>query len=444
MKRFLFGLFGGLLIAVVAIGALAPLLLQTPLADRLMKKEEELIEVKLEPAELGSLTRTINAPGEIEPETNVEISAQVSARVVDLPFDEGDTVKRNDVVVRLDDRDLQAALDAAEAQVVADRARLLGAEAEVDEAQAALKRQESLYETSDTSLANLEAADARVRRAQSTIGQINAAIDISQARIRQAERDLDNTTIRSPIDGVMTRRQAEVGELVVVGTLNNPGSVILEIADLSRMLVKARIDESNVSLAEVGQQTTIYLNAYPDVQFSGQVKFVGLARQLWRDGSGYVEAEILLLNEDVSRLQTGLTSNVDIEVSTLRNVVKVPSQAIVDRRIEDLPSEVIDNSDLIDTSRTFTRVVYVMDSEGVARARPVQVGSSDLTHTVILAGIDAEERIISGPFKVLSNLKDGTKVKEQGASDKPADEPTEPDAAPAESSETTETAGGGG
>ncbi|MEO0629239.1 MAG: efflux RND transporter periplasmic adaptor subunit [Planctomycetota bacterium] len=423
MRRFIFGAIGGILVTVIILASLAPILLAAGGADFFNRDGEEATEVRLASVAVGTITRTINAPGEIEARSRVEISAQVSARVVELPFEEGDAVRAGDVVVRLDDRDLSAALDATRAQMLADEARLSGAQADLNEAQTDAARQEGLFETKDTSQATLDAARTRLQRAESVVAQIRHAIAISQARIRQAERDLDNTIIRSPIDGVVTVLSAEVGELVVVGTLNNPGSVIMEIADLSQMLVQTRIDESNIASVEAGQPATVYVNAFQGAEFAAEVTFVGLARQIWRDGSGYIEAEVLLQDPGSRRLQTGLTANVDIRVETLEDVLKVPSQAVVDRRIEELPTEVADNSPLIDRTRTFARVVYIYDTaEGVAKVRPVEIGASDLTDTVIVAGLEADEMVIVGPFKALRDLEDGARVKREGDDEETGDD----------------------
>ncbi|MEO1716467.1 MAG: efflux RND transporter periplasmic adaptor subunit [Planctomycetota bacterium] len=424
MKRFIFGALGGILVTIVILASLAPIVIGSFGGDFLSRDREQATEVRLAPVARGRLTRSINAPGEIDARSRVEISAQVSARVVELPFEEGDAVRSGDIVVRLDDRDLSAALDAARAQMLADEARLSGAEADLNEARIDAARQEGLFETKDTSQATLDTARTRLQRAESAVAQIRHAIAISQARIRQAERDLDNTIIRSPIDGVVTVLSADVGELVVVGTLNNAGSVIMEIADLSQMLVTTRIDESNIALVETGQPATVYVNAYPDDEFPGEVTFVGLARQLWRDGSGYIEAEVLLNDPGTIRLQTGLTANVDILVETLDDVLKVPSQAVLDRRIEELPTESVADSDLIDRTRTFASVVYIYDqASGQAAVRPVRIGPSDLTDTIIEAGLGAEDRVIVGPFKALRDLKDGAGVKPEGD-----DDPAETDA----------------
>ena len=227
-----------------------------------------------------------------------------------------------------------AALDAARARARAEEARLTGAEADLAEAKAEQTRQQGLYETKDISLAALEASEARYKRAESNLAQITESIEIAKAQIRQAEKDLDNTVITSPIDGIVTALNADVGELVVIGTLNNPGSIIMQIADLSKILVRARVDESNVSLVSQGQDATVYLNAYPDKQFKGKVRFMKLQREIWRDGSGYVEAEVMLEDLKGERLYNGLTSNVDISVQTLADVLRRRRQEFRLRRRE--------------------------------------------------------------------------------------------------------------
>lgn len=405
MKKVILALLTVFVLLVVIVLVAGPLVAQTDFVKEIVaKNKDNRTKVRVALLERGDLTRTINAPGSIEPESMVDISAQVSARIIALPFDEGDEVRKGDVVVRLDDRDLAAALDAARARARAEEARLTGAEADLAEAKAEQTRQQGLYETKDISLAALEASEARYKRAQSNLAQITESIEIAKAQIRQAEKDLDNTVITSPIDGVVTALNADVGELVVIGTLNNPGSIIMQIADLSKILVRARVDESNVSLVSQGQDATVYLNAYPDKQFKGKVRFMKLQREIWRDGSGYVEAEVMLEDLNGERLYNGLTSNVDISVQTLDDVLKVPSQAVVDRRIEDLPDEIVRDNPQVDLSKTFTRVVYVYEN-GKALAKPVTIGSSDLTDTVVLAGLSEGDKIIVGPFSVLREIK---------------------------------------
>lgn len=375
------------------------------------KQVDPSTEVALHTVENGALVRSVSAPGTVVPRTNVEISAQVSARLVELPVKEGDRVKAGDLVVRLDARDLEARLEARRAQLQAAQAQLKGSEADVIEARADFERLSGLFETKDISEQEFDRARARLLRSESSVDVIKAQILQARADIAAAERDLENAVIVSPIDGVVTRIAAEVGELVVVGTLNNPGSVIMEIADLSDILVRARIDETNVADVTQGQRARIYLHAYPDREFTGTVEFVRLRREQGNDGSAYVEAEVQVDVGEGDQLFSGLAANVDVEVEKRSDVLLVPSQAIVDRRVEDMPREIARGNEHVDMNKTFARVVYV-HKDGKTVATPVTTGPSDLTHTVVTGGIEVGEQVVSGPFRVLVDLKHDTSIRD--------------------------------
>lgn len=407
-------LLGVLLVFLLAVGAGGYMFMTSPKFAQMRTKfsnKPKMTEVRLTSAEKGSLVRTVSAPGSIESETAVKISAQVSAKVTALPFREGNDVKKDDVIVRLDSRDLQANLESAQAQERSEEARLSGAEAALERARQDVERQRALAASRDVAPQVLEAAEAAYRQSLSSVEATKQSIEITKANIRRAERDLENTTIRSPLDGTITGLNTEVGEQVL-GTFNNAGTVIMEIADLTTMIVKARVDESMVAPVKEGQKARVYINMYPDKIFHGEVKLVGLRNILATDGTRYVEVEIALQLEPGDRLRTGLTANVDIEVETLYDVVKVPSQAVVDRRLDDLPKE-IQESPLIDKTKPFTRVVFLLQ-DGKSKAIPVNTGASDLTHTVITRGLDSGTKVISGPFKVLVDMKDGKEVAEEG------------------------------
>ncbi|MFI4898107.1 MAG: efflux RND transporter periplasmic adaptor subunit [Phycisphaerales bacterium JB059] len=408
------------------------IVLKSPLGKGLlgsMDREGGGTEVRLEAAELGDLVRTVSAPGSIEPKTLVQISSQVSAKIIALPFREGDMVKADDVVVRLDPQDLVARLDASKASLKSEQARLTGAEASLINARLNYERLRQLYETGDVTKADLDAAEAQFLGAKSNKQVIEASIEMAQANIEQAQKDLDNTTITSPIDGIITVLNTEVGETAIVGTTNTPGSVIMEIADLSEMLVKAQIDETNIAPVEEGQGATVYINAYDDREFRGKVQKVGLKRQVAADGTGVFNTEILLGLEEGERLYSGLTASVDIEVESFYDVVRVPSQSVLDRRVEDLPEEIVRSSEHVDPTKTFARVVYRL-IDGKAVATPVEVGPSDLTHTVILGGLEVGERVVSGPYRVLVDLKHDQRIRDMDEetddeADDDAESPTE-------------------
>jgi len=369
-------------------------------------------EVRIGKAEKGNLVRTISAPGQIEPKTKVEISSQVSARILALPFRENQIVKKGDVVIRLDAEDLAALLAASKASLKSEEARLEGARASYANAQSELARRRELAKNRDISASELEQIETEFLRSESLLRQAEFAIDIARAEIQRRQKDLDNSTITAPMDGIIIKLDAEVGETVVVGTLNNPGSVIMEIADLSVMLLKARVDEANIAPVKDGQTAKVYVNAYRNSTFNGKVENVGLKRQVGSDSTVYFETDILLEIPKDTLLRSGLTANADIEVETFRDVIKVPSQAVLDRVIDELDSKSIEGNPLVDRAKKFTRVVFAI-RDGKARAIPVQVGASDLTSTVILAGLKEGEEIVSGPLKALNALKDSDAIKDR-------------------------------
>lgn len=432
MWKWLVGLF---IVLAVGCGVGGFFASKTKPAQELIKKltgQKDPETVKVESVARGDLTRTVSAPGAIDPKTKVKISARVSARVIALPFKEGQDVKEGDVLVRLDAEDLKAQLDQARAGLRADEARLEGSQASLVRVKADVERVRKLFATKDRSQAELEIAEAEYRVAESNLRAAEQAIESSQAVVRRAERDLENTIITAPMDGVIVKLNTEVGE-VVLGTFNNAGTEIMEIADLKSMLMRAEIDENNIEPIKPGQKATVYINAYPDRKFTGIVERLKEQNQISREGKQYFEAEIALdlkAMKEGERLKTGLKANCDIQVETKFDVIKVPSQAVLDRRVDELPEAARKSPIIEGKNKAFAQVVYRM-VDGKAVVTPVETGSSDLTSTVVLAGLDTNERIITGPYKVLATLRDGLEVKEET---KPADE----------KKKVTETAAGAG
>jgi len=216
---------------------------------------------------------------------------------------------------------------------------------------------------------------------------------------------------------------------VVVGTLNSPGSVIMEVADLATMMVKARVDEGNIAPVQKDQRARVYINAYRDREFSGTVEYVSLKRLTDRENTPYFEVRVAIdrpaavAGDKESgttggvELREGLAANVDLLVETFENVVRVPTQAVVDRSIDELPLEVTKDNKIIDTTKKFTRVVFA-EQDGKAVAIPVKTGVSDQTHTVIIDGIAAGQRVVVGPYKELIKLKHGRVLEDEATKPK--------------------------
>ena len=406
--------------------------------------------VRMDKAQRGELIEFVSAPGEIEPRINVEMSAKVSARITELPYEEGDIVTKGNpkanppipasVLVRLDDNDLQSRLLSAEAsyaaqeaQIEVEKARissqqasLVGLDASLQQAQRDLERQKGLLESQDISQATYDQSKLRFDELKSqynsTKHTLNAAnlnllvmqhnLEAAGAGVTQAKEALSYTTITSPIDGVITRINAEVGEVVIFGTMNNPGTVILEVADLSTMLLVAQVDEADVGKLAVGQKAKVFVQTFPDKEFKGVVDLIALTHRISQStATKYFRTEILL-EGDVKKLFSGLTAHVDIETIKHENVLNVPSHAVLGRPIDDLPLKIREDNPEVDKEKTFTPVVY-RHIDGKAVVTPVKIGPSNLTHMVILSGITEDDTIIVGPYKELESLSHDKKVRDE-------------------------------
>lgn len=413
--------------------------------------------VRTEQVKRGRLLETVSAPGEIEPRVKVELSAKVSARITALPYDEGQRVTAGDpnanppvpasILVQLDSKDLESQLQSAEAayaaqaaqievekaRIAGQKATLVGLRASCEQARTDLERQEMLLDSNDISVATYDAAKLKVdeylsqcaaaehslKAAELNLKVLEHNLEAADARVTQAREALSYTTIRAPIDGVVTRVNAEVGEVVIYGTMNNPGTVIMEVGDLSQMLVVAQVDEADVGKLEVGQRAVVHVDAYPDKEFVGKVHMIALSHTLSYTRTKYYRTEILL-EETETKLHSGLTAHVDIETRRHEDVLKLPSQAVLGKQVDALPMEIRENSPLVDKKKTYATVVFKL-ADGKAVMAPVKIGHSDLTHTIIEEGIAEGDSVIIGPYSELEKLHHNKPVRDEKAKkdDKP-------------------------
>jgi HlyD family secretion protein len=383
-------------------------------------------EVRMTEVKNGVLVESVSAPGVVEPKSKVDVSAEVSARIMELPAREGARVKKGDVLVRMDGRDLQAALAGAEARrdgdrfrLEAERSRIQGARQNQENVRAILARLQALHDTGDVSRQQLDDAIARARdvesqvqAAEKTIAQLERSLAASEATIEQSREAVRRTVIVSPIDGLVTYLKAEVGELAVVGIMNSPGTLIMTVADLGAMHLNAKVAETDIARVAVGQDAKIYVNAYKDDPFDGKVSEIALQRTVEKDGTGSFK---VLVNLDLKGRQifSGLTGNVDIDIARQEGLM-VPSQAVVERPVNDLP-ESVKSSPLVQKNRRVTTVVFrVIDGKAVVT--PVVTGASNLTDTLIKEGLTAGDTIITGPYRSLEKIKDGEAVEKEDPS----------------------------
>ncbi len=380
--------------------------------------KEVPLTVNVARPERGEIIRLVQAPGDVEAVLEVEISSEIVSKIEEMPVEEGDVVSRGDLLCRLDNRYLLAEMESANARIAQIKSAIVQAEAELEKAERDLARQITLSERDATS--DLELRDYKTVRDRLFAMHEQRGHELTQAEagLKRIQEDMEKTVIRSPIDGVISRLSAKQGEVVVTGTMNNPGTVIMSISDLSKMQVRTRVDEVDVPLVQPGQAARIYLQADPDRPVPGRVARVASkgSKQVGRDVVTFETLLEVLSNDE--RIKPAMTANVEIEVAKSADALTVPVEAVVHRMRKELPDSIVKQFDdkqqglqLSERARQaqYLKVIYVMDGEE-ARVRLVEPGIADTRHVEIRDGIAIDDTVIVGPYRSLDQLKDGKKV----------------------------------
>ena len=391
MKRWLIG--GGVLL-IIAIIIIASIASGGPEGEK----------VFTEKAATRTIESVVTAPGEIDPKVKVNISAHIVGKIEKLYFNEGDTVRRGQKLVELEKPLYVAQRDRLNAELASRRVEVQRARAALRTAESQYRRAQSLSNQGIQAQELLEQSRLAYDNAQAALAAAAQGVNQAEAGLRSAAEDLSRTTIVSPLDGKVVQLNAREGEVVVTGTMNNPGSVIAVIADLSQILVEAEVGETEVVNVKNGQQAKIRVDAIPDHQYTGHVVEIGSSAAV-RSGAGagirYFTVKVAIDDAD-ERLRPGMTSQVSIVTSRAVNTIAVPIQCVVER----VPGKKADDQD--DDAPKKKYVFLVKD--GKARLAEVGTGISDATHVAISGGVQGGEELISGPFRTLKKLNDGDAV----------------------------------
>lgn len=364
------------------------------------------------------IVRTVQAPGETEAVLEVEIRSEIPAKIEEMPVEEGDTVEAGQLLCRLNDDEYRAMVESGEATLARLRATIREADADLTKCKRDCARQERLARLDAAS--DLELADHRTAliKAEATVEVRRQQLAEAEALLRRSRENLKKTVITSPIDGVVSQIFAKPGEIVITGTMNNPGTVVMVITDLSRMQVRARVDETDVPLVKPDQPTDVFLPSDPQRAIPGRVLRVATSgtKQMGRDVVTF-ETLILVESDDPS-LKPGMTANLEIQVARKENALTVPVQAVVHRKRKDLPEKLVEEFERrrADTGAAqrrnkaqYLKVVFCMD-QNKARPHLVETGIADETRVELLEGLSAEDLVIAGPYRSLDQLKDGSAV----------------------------------
>jgi HlyD family secretion protein len=356
--------------------------------------------------ERRDLVATVTANGQIQPKRKVDISADVSGRVVALAVEEGQMVERGDLLLRIDPTTFQAAVRRQQAAVSQARAQASQSEASLLQARQALARSERLAQSEELiSAADLEDARTRVSVAEAQYQAARYAIESAEAALSEARDQLRKTTIVAPMSGRITRLNIEEGETAIVGTMNNPGSLLLTVADLAEMEARVKVDETDVPGISFGDSATVRIDAYPAETFTGRVTRISNSA-LRAQGQGQqpdgtsVDFEIVItLDAPPVDLRPDLSTTAEIVTARRDGALAVPILALT---VRDTEGRRLAG----DGGSTETEGVFVVEN-GRAVFRPVQVGIAGNRHFEIVDGLEEGEIVVSGTYQAVRELEDG-------------------------------------
>src|SRR6476620_11143171 len=309
--------------------------------------------VTVETIKTRDLEAIVSASGKIQPKRLVNISADTSGRVVDLAVNEGDRIKKGQFLLQIDPKSLRtrvdsgtASLEAAEGSLDQLRQSVETARAQLDQAQKNLARQKDLWNQQLTTRESLEKADndvavatSALRERAKTVTAQAARIDQKRAGLESARYYLSRVRIESPIEGIVTRRNSQEGETAVIGTMNNAGTVLLTLADMSVIQAEVEVDETNIPNVQLGQPAKISIDAIPDRSFKGHVSEIGNSpiQPTNTQQSSTTQATnfkvVVVLDEPIPDVRPGFTCTADITTATRTNVTAVPIPAVAVREL---------------------------------------------------------------------------------------------------------------
>ena len=405
-------------------------------------------QVRVEEVSRRDLEAVVTASGNIRARRTVDISSDVSGRIVELNVDEGDDVEEGQILLRIDQTQFQAtvaqsraALSQREAQAAQQNASLIQATREYD-------RMQGLW-TRDSTLVSRQQVDDAATQAEVAGALFTAAehgVDQARATLAEAEDFLSKTTIRAPISGKVTRLNIELGETAIVGTMNNPGSLLLTVSDLSVIEAVMQVDETDVPEISIGDSAALELDAFPETEFAGTVTEIGnsaIRPPSSTAGTGQtptIDFEVVItLDNPPVELRPDLSTTADIITEVRSQVLAIPIIALTvrdrgqresgdanDPEAEDGNGAASAGSDArLDTGDEDEddeeEGVFVV-REDEARFVPVVVGIAGQEYFEVLSGLSEGDTVVSGPYQRIRELGDGEEVRTDSASAEP-DEP---------------------
>jgi HlyD family secretion protein len=413
-------------------------------------KQQTGTTVNVEAVQKRDLQAIVSASGKIQPHNSVNISADTMGRVTNLAVDEGYRIKKGQFLMQIDPKLLAMSVDQGEASLAAARSTMEQLRVATDSAKASLKtaqdafaRQQQLWKGGLTTREQLELAEQTLHMRESDLASATKQIETQQLRMKQEQSSLDSAKytlskvrIESPIDGIVTKRNIQEGETVVVGTMNNAGTVLLTIADMSDIEAQVEVDETDIPTVTIGQKAKITIDAMAGKSFSGHVVEIGNS-PIAASGTSASQATNFLVKVKVDDMipdvRPGFTCTADITTATRAQALAIPIQATTVREmvVDKASGAIVRDDPKAAKGRAGGGTVQAQELkpnqerkelEGVflvkdnkALFTPVKTGIAGEKYFESLKGVEAGDQVIIGPFSSVRELKDGGPVKIEAA-----------------------------
>ena len=405
-------------------------------------KKGDFKQVTVKEVSLKDIVQTVSATGKIQPEIEVKISSEVSGEILELPFKEGQEVKKGDLLVRVNPDLIQSAVNRSQASYQNVRAGLEQAEANLKQAKADYDRSKTLFNKGVISKADWDRSIATYETAVAGKSSAYYSVQSAAATVNEAKDNLNRTTIYSPMSGTISLLSVELGERVV-GTQQMAGTPIMSVANLNNMEVEVDVNENDIVKVSIGDSTIVEVDAYLKKEFKGIVTEIAnsAAGNLAADQVTNFKVKVRILEESYKDLtegkpetyspfRPGMTATVDIITKKRIDAISVPISAIVIK------------TDTSSTKKSYGKTAEVEDDDspkeeekfecvfvnenGKAKLRVVKTGIQDDTNIEIIEGLSKDDKIITGPYKMVSKtLKPGDLIEEKNKKAKPSDEKEE-------------------
>ena len=411
----------GLVIVVVVFGGFFAL--------SAAKKGTRATEVRLEPVGTRDLVAAVTASGKIQAETQVDISADITGRITRIAVKEGDLVRKGDFLLQIDPAQYLSVVSRLEGNVASAEAGLAQARTNRDQAKRSRDRAVGI-QTTNAELIAREVVEQAVQAydvAEANFSSAKGGVDQARAALAEARSNLAKTRLVAPISGRVVRLAVEEGEVAVPGTFSRETGLLMTVADLSVVLAKVQVDETDVVRLHLGDSVSVTIDAFPDTAFVGRVTKISNSAKLGQTGSASgsstdraVDFDVeVTLDKPPAGIRPDLSATARIVTDTRKQSLAIPIIALTVREHEDVPNEAksspaaapIGSLTAAERKKKEREGVFVVHN-GVANFQPVKVGIAGDEHFEVLSGLKAGDTVVAGPYQAVRDLKDSTRVRQ--------------------------------